>query len=112
MEAETAKNNKNELARSLLAKHFPMPTSKTSSSSPSQTRPGNTSSSDPKKQALAQKVQAMKMRQRAVPGDPRDKAANVPLDQKLHVQVKLEGNDPVCVLWFRKVNSHLRVAYG
>lgn len=100
MEAETAKNNKNELARSLLAKHFPSSTSKTTSSS--QTRPGNTSSSDPKKQALAQKVQAMKMRQRAVPGDPRDKAANVPLDQKLHVQVKREGIDTICVLWFRK----------
>jgi len=113
MEAETAKNNKNELARSLLAKHFPTPASKTTSpSSSSQKRPGNTSSSDPKKQALAQKVQAIKMRQRAVPGDPRDKAANVPLDQKLHVQVKREGIDTICVLWFRKVNSHLRVAYG
>lgn len=44
----------------------------------------------------------MKMRQRAVPGDPRDKAANVPLDQKLHVQVKREGIDTICVLWFRK----------
>jgi len=26
----------------------------------------------------------------------------VPLDQKLHVQVKLEGNDTIFVLWFRK----------
>lgn len=110
VEAETAKNNKNELARSLLAKHFPTATSKGASPSPSyQTKPGNTSSSDPKKLALAQKIQAMKMHQRAIPGDPKDKTANVPLDQKLHVQIKLEGNDPVSVLWFRKVNVSLRV---
>jgi len=42
------------------------------------------------------------MRQRAIPGDPKDKTANVPLDQKLHVQVKLEGNEAGSVLWFRK----------
>ena len=54
---------------------------------------------------MAHKVQAMKMRQRAVPGDPRDKTATVSLDQKLHVQVKLEGKTVVSVLWFRKVNA-------
>ncbi|KAF9792462.1 hypothetical protein BJ322DRAFT_47716 [Thelephora terrestris] len=103
VEAETAKNNKNELARSLLAKHFPTSTSKTASpSSSSQMKPVNTPSSDPKKLALAQKIQAMKMRQRATPGDPKDKTANVSSDQRLHLQVKLEGNDAVSVLWFRK----------
>jgi len=44
----------------------------------------------------------MKMRQRAIPGDPKDKGANVPLDQRIHVQVKLDGNDTAFVLWFRK----------
>lgn len=108
MEAETAKNNKNELARSLLAKHFPTSTSKaTSPSSSVQATLVKTPSSDPKKLAMAQKVQAMKMRQRAIPGDPKDKTATVSLDQKLHVQVKLEGNDGVSVMWFRKVNSSL-----
>lgn len=112
-EAETAKSNKNELARSLLAKHFPTPTSKAPSlSSSSQVRLGKTPSTDPKKLALTQKVQAMKMRQRAIPGDPRDKTAIVPLDQKLHVQVKPEGNNTVSVLWFRKVNGFLHVAYA
>ena len=111
-EAETAKNDKNELARSLLAKHFPTSASKaTSNGSSVQERPGKTPSSDPKKLAMAQKVQAMKMRQRAVPGDPKDKTAMVSLDQKLHVQVKLEGNDTVSVLWFRKVNAPLRVIF-
>ena len=109
-EAETAKNNKNELARSLLAKHFPTSASKaTSHGSSTQERPGKTPSSDPKKLAMAQKVQAMKMRQRAVPGDPKDKTATVSLDQKLHIQVKLEGNNVISVLWFRKVNASLRV---
>ena len=110
VEAETAKNTKNELARSLLAKHFPTPTSKATSHGPSvQAIPGKTPSSDPKKLAAVQKVQAMKMRQRAVPGDPKDNTAIVSLDQKLHVQVKLEGNNAVSVLWFRKVNASLRV---
>ena len=60
---------------------------------------------------MAQKVQAMKMRQRAVPGDPKDKGAPVSLDQKLHVQVKLEGNATISVLWFRKVNTSPRVIH-
>lgn len=111
-EAETAKNSKNEVARSLLAKHFPTSASKAASHSSSiQEKPGKTPSSDPKKLAMAQKVQAMKMRQRAVPGDPKDKTATVSLDQKLHVQVKLEGNDAVSVLWFRKVNGSLHVIH-
>ena len=66
---------------------------------------------DPKKLALAQKVQAMKMRQRAIPGDTKDRTAVVPLDQKLHLQVKLEGKDIVSVLWFRKVNASPHVAH-
>ena len=111
--AETTKNSKNELARSLLAKHFPTPTSKVSSpSSSSQVRPGKIPSSDPAKLALAQKVQAMKMRQRAIPGDPKDKTTVVPLDQKLHVQVKLEGKNTASVLWFRKVNGPLHVTHS
>jgi 3-hydroxymyristoyl/3-hydroxydecanoyl-(acyl carrier protein) dehydratase len=72
-------------------------------------KPVNTPSSDPKKLALAQKIQAMKMRQRATPGDPKDKTANLSSDQRLHLQVKLEGNDAVSVLWFRKVNIPLQV---
>ncbi|KAF9653168.1 hypothetical protein BDM02DRAFT_3183124 [Thelephora ganbajun] len=103
VEVETTKNNKNELARSLLAKNFPTPTSKaTSSSSSVQVRHGKTPSTDPKKLALSQKVQAMKMRQRAIPGDPKDKTVTASFDQKIHVQVKLEGNNAVSVLWFRK----------
>jgi len=61
---------------------------------------------------MAQKVQAMKMRQRAVPGDPKDKTATVSLDQKVHVQVKLEGNNTASILWFRKVNTSLHVTHA
>ena len=111
VEAEIAKNNKNELARSLLAKHFPTPTSKAPSPGSSfQVGLGKTPSTDTKKLALVQKVQAMKMRQRAIPGDPKDKTTVVSLDQKLHVQVRLEGKGTVSVLWFRKVNDSLHVA--
>lgn len=58
---------------------------------------------------MTQKVQAMKMRQRAIPGDPKDKTTTVSLDQRLHVQVKLEGNNDISVLWFRKVNAPFRI---
>ena len=60
---------------------------------------------------MAQKVQAMKMRQRAIPGDPKDKTATVSLDQKVHVQVKLGGDNTVSVLWFRKVNASYRITH-
>lgn len=109
---ETAESNKNELAHSLLAKYFPTPAPKVPPpGSPVQTRPGKTQSKDPKKLALAQKVQAMKMRQRAIPGDTKDRTAVVPLDQKLHLQVKLEGKDIASVLWFRKVNDFPHAAH-
>ena len=74
---------------------------------------GKATSSDPKQLAFAQKVQAMKMRQRAIPGDPKDKGTNVSLDQRLHVQVKLEGNNAVfVVMWFRKVNVSLLIIHA
>ena len=53
----------------------------------------------------------MKMRHRAIPGDPKDKRANLSSDQKLHVQVRLEENDTILVLWFRKVNDSIRNIY-
>jgi len=57
---------------------------------------------DPKKLAQLQKVELMKMRHRAVPGDPRDKTASVALDQRLHVRVTLDNSDQEKVFWFRK----------
>ena len=105
------KNSKNELARSLLAEHFSKPVSTTASPSPPSRKLGKTRSSDPRKQALAQKIHAMKIRQRAVPGDPKDETTSLSLDQKLHVEVKLEGNESNSVLWFRKVNDSLRVIH-
>ncbi|KAJ3511146.1 hypothetical protein NLJ89_g4271 [Agrocybe chaxingu] len=55
---------------------------------------------DPIKLAQWQKVEAMKMRHRASPADPKDKAASLPLDQRLHVRVTLGNVEKI--FWFRK----------
>jgi len=50
----------------------------------------------------------MKMRHRAIPGDPKDKPSSVLVDQRLHVKVKLDDpNYPrkEGVFWFRKVEA-------
>jgi len=39
----------------------------------------------------------MKMRHRAIPGDPKDKSASLPPDQRVHVKVAMDK-----VFWFRK----------
>ncbi|CAA7270152.1 unnamed protein product [Cyclocybe aegerita] len=55
---------------------------------------------DPIKLAQWQKVEAMKMRHRASPADPKDKAASLPPDQRLHVRVTL--GDAEKIFWVRK----------
>lgn len=57
-----------------------------------------------------QKVELMKMRHRAVPGDPKDKPSSVLVDQRLHVKVKLDVEKYASkegVFWFRKVDASL-----
>lgn len=66
--------------------------------------------SDPKKRAQFLKVEIMKMRHHAIPGDPMDKPSSVLVDQRLHVKVRLE--DPIQahkegMFWFRKVKMFL-----
>jgi len=42
----------------------------------------------------------MRMRHHAKPGDPRDKAVSLPVDQRMHVKIK--SHDMEKTLWFRK----------
>ncbi|TFK55319.1 hypothetical protein OE88DRAFT_1623516 [Heliocybe sulcata] len=93
----TSQPPKNEAAQALLQKHFPP------SGSQKTVKPSTTpKTKDPKKLAQLQKVQVMKMRHQAGPGDPRDKSASVAVDQRLHVRVTLENSDQEKIFWFRK----------
>jgi len=46
-------------------------------------------------------MEVMKMRHRAIPGDPKDKAASLSPDQRLHVKVLVTEQDER-IFWFRK----------
>lgn len=52
-------------------------------------------------------MEVMKMRHRAVCGDPKDKTASLPPDQRLHVKIHLKDADKV--FWFRKVRGCQRL---
>ena len=58
-------------------------------------------STDPLKFEQYQKMESLKMRQRASPGDPKDKSNFVPPDQRLHLRISIDGVERV--FWFRKV---------
>jgi len=47
-----------------------------------------------------QKMEFLKMRQRASPGDPKYKSAFVPPDQRLHIRISID--DVERVFWFQK----------
>jgi hypothetical protein len=73
----------------------------------------NRTPSDPKRRAQLQKVEMMKIRHRAIPGDPKDKPSSV--DQRLHVHVRLDdpsfpGKDGI--FWFRQVSYTLPARVG
>lgn len=62
----------------------------------------------PDSQGLVQlkEVNLMKLRHKAVPGDPKDRGSMVPIDQRLHATVRLEvigKSAKEITLWFRKV---------
>lgn len=59
---------------------------------------------DPAKLVQWQKVELMKMRHRAIPGDPKDRNASIPPDQRHHVKVVTDNTEKI--FWFRKVGSH------
>ena len=59
-----------------------------------------------------QKIELIKMRHRAIPGDPKDKLSSLLIDQRLHVKVKLDIEKYASregVFWFRKVEVVLSI---
>jgi len=95
-------SNKNVAGQKLLAIHFPS----TSATTPAPCAPRAAKiPSDPKKRAQLQRVELIKMRHRAIPGDPRDKPSSIVVDQRLHVKVKLDHPEHPAkegMFWFRK----------
>jgi hypothetical protein len=63
---------------------------------------------DPAKLLQWRKMEVMKMRHRAVCGDPKDKTASLPPDQRLHVKIHFQDADKV--FWFRKVRDFQRLS--
>ncbi|KAF9264912.1 hypothetical protein L218DRAFT_861741 [Marasmius fiardii PR-910] len=89
---------KNEAARALLTKHFPS----TSSQSPKvSTTPSNTTQLNTVKSGQFQKLEAMKMRHKAIPVDPQDKAT-VPVNQRRFVKARIDGAGEEKIYWTRK----------
>lgn len=50
-------------------------------------------------------MELMKMRHRAIPGDPKDKMSAPPLEERLHVKVLVNDTQTEKVFWLRKVRS-------
>jgi hypothetical protein len=96
---------KNEIARNLLAKHFGAAVKTTAPSGSAAARLAASAKpvkvpTDPAKLESFLRVQRMKMRHRAVPGEP--KVASAPLEERLYISVDPgAGKDPK-VFWFRK----------
>ena len=106
--------DKNAAAKALLAKAFP--NKKEASGSPAttssllSTSDRNGKPSDPGKIARLRQVELMRMRQRAVPADPKHKnGPQPPMEKRRHVIVKVrEGKTADKVFWVQKVNKGLR----
>jgi len=98
---EEAATSRNETARGLLAKNFPS-TARVTKNVPGQAVRGPAKVPiDPVKLAHHQKVELIKMRHRAVPGDPKDRQASLPLDGRIHVKVTVDSKTER-FFWFRK----------
>jgi hypothetical protein len=97
---------KYEAAQAILVRNFP-PTVSSTFHTPVVARRPMKLPTDPKKLAQLHKVSLMKMRHKAVPGDPKDKGSTVPVDERIHVSVRSEmtGQPPrEIILWYRKVS--------
>ncbi|KAF8061042.1 hypothetical protein FPV67DRAFT_319621 [Lyophyllum atratum] len=95
--SDTPPSEKTMAARALLAKNFPASSSRKVVPQRVVKVP-----TDPVKLAQYRKIELMKMRHRAIPGDPKDGPSSAPLDQRLHVKVVIEGGSEK-VFWFRKM---------
>ncbi|KAL1674950.1 hypothetical protein EV122DRAFT_219490 [Schizophyllum commune] len=97
--ASAPATSKQDAAKALLAKNF------TSASKPPAKSTTKTKKlpTDPVKLAQYRKVEAMKMRHKAKPGDPRDTSA--PLEKRLHMYVRAADQTETKTLWVRKTMS-------
>jgi hypothetical protein len=59
----------------------------------------------PMRKPLSRKLVIMKLRQRATSADPRKSAGDVPVAERLHLEVKCEGRE--AALWIAKVRKAL-----
>ncbi|KAL0071627.1 hypothetical protein AAF712_001484 [Marasmius tenuissimus] len=90
---------KNEAARALLAKHFPAKdTGQSQTSSTKATKPADA------KSAQLRKLEMMKIRHKAIPVDPKDKAT-VPVTQRRFVKAKVDGKSEEKIYWAQKTVS-------
>jgi len=92
---------KHEAARAILAEKF-LATGNSTSYTPVVARRPRNLPPDSQKLAQLRKVNLMKLRHKAVPGDPKDKGSSIPVDQRIHVTVRLGQSTKEIVLWFRK----------
>ena len=98
-------NTKHEAARAIFSQKFSAPGTSTSHT-PVVVRQRRNLPAGSQKVAQLQKVNLMKLRHKAIPGDPKDRNSVVPVDQRLHVTVRLNiisQSTKEVALWFRKV---------
>ncbi|KZT03417.1 uncharacterized protein LAESUDRAFT_368461 [Laetiporus sulphureus 93-53] len=103
--ASDTTKQKNAAARRLLEKHFPPQPSSASSTGvqapKAQSLPK--SARDRNESPQGQKIAVMKMRHRASPADPKDKASAVPIEQRLYAFVSVDNSGTIGEpYWFRK----------
>ncbi|KAF4603977.1 hypothetical protein EYR40_001152 [Pleurotus pulmonarius] len=89
---------KNKAALKLLEKHFPS----TNATPLSSRRTIPKIPTDPAKLAKYHKVEMMKLRHHAKPGDPSKSNGDVPVDDRLHVKVSVDTSTDEKALWFIK----------
>ncbi|KAH8117156.1 hypothetical protein DFH11DRAFT_1851374 [Phellopilus nigrolimitatus] len=99
---------RNEAAKALLAKYF---SSQSAESKPSSVSPTSSpaltlkTAKNEKKSEQMRKIQWMKMRQSALPGDLKTDRAPIDMSERIYVQVKLANTDAYKVFWFCKTIS-------
>lgn len=97
--ADGQPSDRTDTARELLLKNF-----SASKIVPSVQKPRILTTKDPKKLAQIQKVELMKMRQKAQPGDPKTGSSSIPIPERHYILAKSDAeNDSFRPFWFIKV---------
>ena len=94
---ENEHNERNSTAQEILARNFPV-----SGSGPSKTKSRTAVTKNPAKLATIRKVELMKMRQKAKPGDP--KVTSIGMSDRHYVLAKCNEIGNFSAFWFLKVN--------